>query len=111
MFPVLQIGSLAVPVPGMALLMGVWVALWLAEKEATRLNLDPDAVYRLAFIGLVAGLIGSRLAYMARYWSAYAGDPLVLSQSTCLESVAPEKPALCRPSAASRFQKGAWFLH
>ncbi len=76
MFPVLQIGSLALPVPGLVLLIGVWVGLWLAEREAARLSLNPEAVYNRAFIGLAAGLIGARLAYVARYMSTYAHDPL-----------------------------------
>ncbi len=76
MFPIVQIGPLAIAVPGLALLAGVWVALSLAEKEAARLHLDADAIYRLAFGGLVAGLIGARLAYVARYLGVYASDPL-----------------------------------
>jgi prolipoprotein diacylglyceryltransferase len=72
----LQVGSLAIPVPGLALLLGVWAALWLSEKEASRLHLDPDAIYTLVFIGLVAGLVGARLAYVLRYWSVYARDLL-----------------------------------
>jgi len=76
MFPILQIGSLALPVPGLTLLVGVWIGLWLAEKDAARLQLNPEAVYNLAFTGLAAGLIGARLAYVARYASAYAADPL-----------------------------------
>ena len=32
MYPVLQVGSLAIAVPGLALLIGVWVALELAER-------------------------------------------------------------------------------
>jgi prolipoprotein diacylglyceryltransferase len=76
MFPVLQIGPLALPVPGLTLLAGVWIGLWLAEKEAARLQLNSEAVYSLAFMGLAAGLIGARLAYVARYASAYAADPL-----------------------------------
>ena len=76
MFPVLQIGSLALPIPGLALLLGVWIGLWLAEKKAARLGIGPETVYNLAFIGIVAGLIGARLAYVARYLNVYASDPL-----------------------------------
>ena len=76
MFPVLQIGPLALPVPGLALLLGVWIGLWLAEIEAARLGIGPETVYNLAFIGIVAGLIGARLAYVARYLNVYASDPL-----------------------------------
>lgn len=75
MLPVLQVGPVAVPVPGLLLLLGVWVALALAEREAKRLQLDADALYTLAFGGLVAGLAGARLAYVARYWPIYARDP------------------------------------
>ena len=78
MFPILQIGPLAIQVPGLALLIGVWVGLSLAETEATRLQMDADAVYRVAFVGLIAGLIGARLAYAAQYLSSYAADPLGL---------------------------------
>jgi phosphatidylglycerol:prolipoprotein diacylglycerol transferase len=74
MFPVLQLGPVAIPVSPLALLIGVWVALELAEREAARLNLSPDAVYRLAVVGLAAGLLGARLAYVARFWNAYALD-------------------------------------
>jgi len=101
MFPVLQIGSLALPVPGLALLLGVWIGLWLAakRKEAARLKLNPEAVYNLAFIGLAAGLIGARLAYVARYLNAYASDPLsVFSLNPA--SLAPAEGALIGVVAA-----------
>jgi len=76
MFPVLQLGPLALPIPGLVLLIGVWIGLSLTEKEAAQLQLNSEGVYNLAFIGLAAGLIGARLAYVARYVSAYAADPL-----------------------------------
>src|SRR5258707_4653365 len=99
MLPVLQVGSLAIPVPGLALLLGVWAALWLSEKEASRLQLDPDAIYTLVFIGLVAGLVGARLAYVLHYWSAYARDPLgILSLNAT--ALAPAEGALIGVIAA-----------
>jgi prolipoprotein diacylglyceryltransferase len=73
---VLQIGSVALPVPAFALLAGVAVAIWLAEKEAVRLHLPAEAVSYLILISLGAGLIGARLGYVARYLSIYAADPL-----------------------------------
>jgi len=76
MFPILQLGPLAIQVPGLALLIGVWVGLAFTEREAARLNLKPDTIYNMAFAGLVAGIIGARLVYVARYLSAYAADPL-----------------------------------
>ena len=99
MFPVLQVGSHAIPVPGLALLIGVWVALWLAEKEAIRLHVNPDTVYKLALSGMVTGLIGAQLAYVARYWSVYASDPLgVFSLNAA--ALAPTEGALVGITAA-----------
>jgi prolipoprotein diacylglyceryltransferase len=102
MFPVLQIGPLAIPIPGLALLLGVWIGLWLAEKEAARLKLNPETVYNLAFTGLAAGVIGARLAYVARYVSAYANDPLgVFSLSPA--ALAPNEGVLIGVAAAFLF--------
>ena len=50
MFPILHLGPLAVQVPGLILLIGLWVGLSLSEKEAQRLTLKPDAIYNLVQI-------------------------------------------------------------
>lgn len=78
MFPILQLGPLAIQTPGLMLLLGLWLGLSLAEREAKRLDQDADAIYNLAFTGIIAGLAGARLSYVARYPAAYAADPLSL---------------------------------
>jgi len=78
MFPILQLGPLAVQTSGLMLLLGLWIGLSLAEREAKRLNQNADAIYNLAFTGIIAGLVGARLSYVARYPAAYAADPLSL---------------------------------
>lgn len=78
MFPILQLGPLAIQTPGLMLLLGLWLGLSLAEREAKRLDQDADAIYNLAFTGIIAGLVGARLSYVARYPAAYAADPLSL---------------------------------
>jgi len=85
MLPIIQIGPVAVQAPGLALLLGLWLALNAAEKEANRIaqlrgaaagSLSGDAIYNVALAGIVAGLVGARLAYVLRYLGAYAADPL-----------------------------------
>ena len=76
MCPVVQVGSLALNVPVLVLLVGAFVGAWLAEREADRLKLPADAVTRMVFVGLVAGVIGARLGYVAQYLSIYTADPL-----------------------------------
>jgi prolipoprotein diacylglyceryltransferase len=76
MLPILQLGPLALPVAPLTLLAGVWIALWAAEKEALRLGLDSERINTLALIGLIAGVVGARLAYVVRFPAVYAADPL-----------------------------------
>ena len=78
MFPYLRIGPLLLQTPGLALLIGVWVGLSLAEKESLRLRLKADAVYNLVFFALISGIIGARLAYAARFLNAYVENPISL---------------------------------
>jgi phosphatidylglycerol:prolipoprotein diacylglycerol transferase len=78
MYPYLQIGPLNLQLPALAILAGIWIGMLLAEKEARRLNLPPEKINNLIFIGLAAGLLGARLAYAARYLNVYLENPLGL---------------------------------
>ncbi len=78
MLPSLQIGPLAVPVPALIVLAGIWIGLSAAERRAARYGLHPNDLYNLLFIGLVAGVIAARLTYALRYPQIFAGDPLGL---------------------------------
>ena len=78
MLPFLRIGPFTLQTPGLALLVGVWIGSSLAEKEAARLKLNANDIYNLIFYGLVAGIVGARLAYAAQYLSVYLANPLSL---------------------------------
>jgi prolipoprotein diacylglyceryltransferase len=75
MLPVVQVGPLAVQLPGLVLLAGVWAAVTLAEKRAAQLGGNANTVSGLIFAALVAGVIGARLGHAARHPAAYAADP------------------------------------
>lgn len=76
MFPILQVGSLAIQVPGLILLIGVWVGLSLAERFATRWNVQPNQLSNLIMIGLIAGILGARITYIVRYPGYFFENPL-----------------------------------
>lgn len=78
MLPYLRLGPFLLPMAAFTLLGGLWVGSSLAEKEAARLKLNSADVYNLIYYGLIAGLIGARLAYALRYPSAYLANPLDL---------------------------------
>lgn len=76
MLPTLQVGPFAIPVSPMIILIGLWVGLSLAERNAPRYGINASDLYNLVFISLIAGVIGARLAYIARYPSIFAGSPI-----------------------------------
>jgi prolipoprotein diacylglyceryl transferase len=78
MFPILQIGPLALQTPGLMYLLGLWFGLSLAEKFAPRRGVSADTLYNLVFTGLIAGILGARLGYVVQYPGAFLTSPLSL---------------------------------
>jgi phosphatidylglycerol:prolipoprotein diacylglycerol transferase len=78
MFPILQLGPIAIQLPGLFLLVGLWVAINIIEKEAPRRNLAVTALSNMILLGLVFGVVGARLWYAIRYIDVYLGNPLSL---------------------------------
>ena len=78
MLPILNIGPLALQAPGLALLMGLWLGLALAERKFARFNLPANTVYNLVFIGLATAAVGGRLTYAGANFPAFIKSPLSL---------------------------------
>lgn len=78
MLPILQVGPFAIQFPGLLLLAGVWAGTYLIDREAPRHQLSAATLNNLVFTGLVAGLVGARLAYALRYLDVYLENPLSL---------------------------------
>jgi phosphatidylglycerol---prolipoprotein diacylglyceryl transferase len=78
MFPILQLGPLALPVAPLALILSVWLGLSLTEKFAKKRGQNADALYNLTFIAILSGIVGARLFFAAQNFSAFAQTPLSL---------------------------------
>ena len=78
MYPILQIGPLAIQLPGLLLLAGLWIGTLVAERETARHKLDPGLISNMIFIALAAGIIGARLGYALKYLDLYLNEPLNL---------------------------------
>lgn len=72
MMPVLQIGPIALPMPALIVILGIWLGLALAERFAARNRLTGDYIFNLALTGLVVGLVAARLGYVLRYPYAFS---------------------------------------
>ncbi len=78
MAPILNVGPLALPLPELLLLAGLWFGLSLSEKHAQRHGLTADLQANLVFTMLVAGLLSARAAYVLLYPAAFAASPASL---------------------------------
>lgn len=78
MFPTIEIGRLSLPVPGLLVLVTVWLGLSIAERWASRYRVPGSKIYYLLFYSLLAGLIGARISFLASTPRAFFNDPLSL---------------------------------
>jgi phosphatidylglycerol:prolipoprotein diacylglycerol transferase len=74
MFPVINVGPAAIQAPGLILMVGFWLSLSLASRRAMAEGVPENAVYNAGFAGVLFGLVGARLGYVAQHWSAYQND-------------------------------------
>ncbi|EFO80337.1 hypothetical protein OSCT_1796 [Oscillochloris trichoides DG-6] len=82
MLPFIQLGPLAINTPGLLLLIGFWLAVWLVEREGDRLGLRGTALSGALMVGLVGGLIAARFAFAAAAPAAYIAEPWALLAPT-----------------------------
>lgn len=68
---------IAVRLYGVCIVLGALLAGWLAARRAKRRGYDPDDVWNLLMLGLVLGVAGARLYYVAFEWPRFAGQPLL----------------------------------
>ena len=94
MLPYLSLGHFVLQTSGLSVLLGVWVGFWLSEKKAARLNINPDLISSLIFVGLIGGLLGARLVYAASFLNAYLASPLSLF-SLNLSTLSPPGGLFC----------------
>ncbi|MFQ5593679.1 MAG: prolipoprotein diacylglyceryl transferase [Anaerolineae bacterium] len=74
MYPSIDILGLSLPTGPLALIAAFYAGLWLAGREADRLDLDPNLPWDFGTAALVAGIVGARGWYVAVNWPAYALD-------------------------------------
>ncbi len=76
MIPAFNVGPFVLPTAALIYIIGAWLCLTLAERTATWLQLDPEHMSGLVTTGLIAGVIGARLTFVATYWSSYQDNLL-----------------------------------
>ena len=59
---------------GVMLMLATISAVGLAAHRAWQVGVDPEAIYSLAFVMFIAGIIGARAFFVVQYWPEFAVD-------------------------------------
>ncbi|MBK9710468.1 MAG: prolipoprotein diacylglyceryl transferase [Kouleothrix sp.] len=62
---------------GVLIVSGAMLAGWLAARRAERRGYNPEHIWNLLLLGMVLGILGARIYYVAFEWERYAGRPLL----------------------------------
>ncbi len=77
MHPILfKIGDFPIGTYGVAIVIGLFAALWVASWLGRRRGIHPDFFYDLAFVLLLTGFLGARILYIITDWKNFTQDPL-----------------------------------
>jgi phosphatidylglycerol:prolipoprotein diacylglycerol transferase len=76
LFPILQIGPLAIQTSGVIIISGIWMGLTLAERFSPTFQKEPNTYANLVFIVIFSGIIGGRITYVFRYIEVFIGSPM-----------------------------------
>ncbi|MEI6290424.1 MAG: prolipoprotein diacylglyceryl transferase family protein [Chloroflexota bacterium] len=75
MFPIINLGPLAIPVPQFSILISLWFGISLSEKFAPKIGVKSDDIYNLVIISVISGMIGARLGYIFENFAAFIQTP------------------------------------
>lgn len=61
---------------GVMLLIAVVSAVLLAARQASRMGVDPEIIFSLAFYVFVGGILGARFFYVLQYWHQFQRETI-----------------------------------
>jgi prolipoprotein diacylglyceryl transferase len=73
----LSLGPIRLHVYGLMIALGVVAAVWMAQRQWTRMGGEPGTFSMLAVWGVPGGLIGARIYSLATSWNADTGGSVV----------------------------------
>lgn len=71
-----HIGPFTIYSYGLMLVLAFFVSAYLASRQAKKAHIDPDKIFNLCFYVFIAGIIGSRVFYVAYNFSYYLKHPI-----------------------------------
>lgn len=78
MFPIIEIGPLAVQASGLLLILSIWIGLWITGKFAESLGTNGEVLENCVLLGLLVGIIGARVGFFLQNPQTLIAQPLNL---------------------------------
>ena len=78
MFPVIDIGPLAIQAAGLLLILSIWLGLWLSGKLATHLGTNGDVIENGIMTAFLVGIVTARIGFALTNPTILKEDPLSL---------------------------------
>lgn len=78
MFPIIQLGPLAIQAAGLFVLASVYIGMVLTEKRAAHIGLKPASLDNLILFALFGFLAGGRLSFALTHLDSFRASPLDL---------------------------------
>lgn len=82
MYPVIHIGPLSLQSSALAVLVALWVGVYVSERQARRRGWNGEEMWTIAGVAVLVMLVSARLVYVGENLSAYARDPLQIVAPT-----------------------------
>jgi phosphatidylglycerol---prolipoprotein diacylglyceryl transferase len=82
MFPIINIGPVAIQSTGLILLLSLLLGTWLTGKFSEALGTNSEVIENSILIGLLAGILGARIGFMLQNPSIFLNNPLSLLSLT-----------------------------
>ena len=78
MFPMINIGPLAIQAGGLILLLSLWLGTWLSDTFSKKLGTNGDAIENSILIGLLIGVLSARIGFLLQNFGIFLDNPLIL---------------------------------
>ena len=75
MFPIINLGPLAVQTPGIIILVGIYIVFLIVDKYSPKYNLQPNEISNILFWTLISAIIFARLAYIFQFPESFLRTP------------------------------------
>lgn len=82
MFPVIDLGPVALQAAGLLLILSIWLGLWLTGKFAAHLGTNGDVIENGLLFGFLAGVLAARVGFLLSNPAILQDNPLSIVSLT-----------------------------